>query len=115
MLYVKGGSEPQNADVVRVFYTKLHALDGLDGAGATTFRHDVETLLVVGASGFAAQERVMEHEGRFVPTKLREWAEARLREFERGLREMARREGIRQSGIAPMGDLDRWDDGGGWW
>ena len=115
LLYIPGGSEPQNADVVRVFYTKLHTLNGLDSATATTFGDDVETLLVIGASGFAAQERTMEQEGRFVPTKLREWADARLREFERGLRQMAQREGIRQSGIAPADDLDRWDDGGGWW
>jgi hypothetical protein len=113
LLYIKGGSEPQNGDTVRVFYTKVHTLNGLDGAGATTFGHDVETLLVVGASGFAAQERTMEQEGRFVPTKLRLWAEERLKEFERGLKRMSRREGVRHSGIAPMGDLDRWE--GGWW
>jgi hypothetical protein len=115
LVYIKGGSEPATDEVVRVFYTKLHTLDGLDGAGATSFGHDAETLLVIGASGFAAQERTMEQEGRFVPTKLREWAEARLREFERGLKQFARREGVRHSGMASIATLDRWDEGSGWW
>jgi hypothetical protein len=115
VLYVKDGQEPQDEDVVRVFYTRLHTLNGLDSATSTTFPPDAETLLVVGASGFVTQERVQELEGHFIPTRLREWSDARLREFERGLRQLARRNATLASGIAPGPTLDRWDDDGGWW
>jgi len=60
------------------------------------------------------QERVQEDPSRYVPRKLREWAEARLTEFERGLRAVARRTAARESGIAEMPAIDRWDQGEGW-
>lgn len=116
ILFVKDGSEPQTGDVVRVWYTKNHALNGLDGASATSIRRDDETLLVTGGSGFCAQERVQDEASRYVPRKLREWADARLREFQRGLDRIARREASKASGIAAMPALDRWDNEGekGW-
>ena len=92
----------------------MHSINGLDSASVTTFPADVETLIVVGAAGFAAQERIMETEGRYVPTKLKEWADSRLRQFEIGLDRIARREGVKYSGIASMPSLDRWDTEGGW-
>jgi hypothetical protein len=109
ILYVVDGSEPQTGDVVRVYYTKKHALNGLDSASATSIRRDDETLLVTGACGFAAQERVQDEASRYIPRKLREWADARLREFRRGLERIARREASRASGIAVSPALDRWD------
>jgi len=74
-----------------------------------------ENLIVVGACGYAAEERVQENPGRYVPRKLREWAQARLREFERGLKQVAKREGARHSGIAVGPGLDRWDSETGDW
>lgn len=116
ILFIKDGNEPQSGDVVRVWYTRVHALNGLDGASATTIKADQESLLTVGASGFVAQERVQEAEGWRVPTRLREWASARLREFERSLAALARREAARASGVAAGPSLDRWDgDGSEWW
>ncbi|HUV95806.1 MAG TPA: hypothetical protein VMX14_13405 [Anaerolineae bacterium] len=115
ILFIKDGDEPQSGDVVRVFYTRLHSLDGLDSASATTIPDDAESLIVTGACGYVAQEREQEQPGRSTPTKLREWAEARLREFERGLRALGRRQASRHSGIAVGPTLDRWDgDTGGW-
>jgi len=113
VLFIKDGDEPQTGDVARVFYTALRAINGLDGASTTTVPDQYETLLVTGSSGFVAQERVQEQPGYTVPTKIREWAEARTREFERGLSALSRRQGARYSGIAALPALDRWD-GGGW-
>lgn len=116
ILWINDGNEPQTGDVVRIWYTRLHSLNGLDGASTTSFGDDVETLVVVGASGYAAQERVQEKETRWVPRKLREWAEARLREFEAGLKRVASRAAARASGIAQGPVLDEWDEeGDGWW
>jgi hypothetical protein len=115
VLYIKDPDEPQSGDVVRIWYTRRHTMNGLDSATSTTFPEDAETLLVIGASGFSAQERVQELEGRSTPTKLREWAQARLREFERGLKWLARRNATLASGIAPGPTLDRWEGDSGWW
>ena len=115
ILYIDDPDEPQSGDTVRIWYTRMHTINGLDSATATTLPADAETLIVTGAAGVATQERQLEEASRYVPRKLREWAEARLREFERGLSAAVRRRAARHSGVAAMGTLDRWDDGSGWW
>lgn len=112
LLFIKDADEPTTGDVVRIWYTRLHTLDGLDSETATSFSTDAETLIVTGASGFVAQERVQETAGSRVPTRLREWADARLKEFERLLALTTRQEGARHSGIALAPALDRWDNEG---
>ena len=109
ILYVDAGNEPQSGDVVRIWYTRLHTINGLDSASATSLPTNHDTLIVTGAGGCAAQERIQDEESRYVPRKLREWAQARLREFERGLKQLAREEGIEHSGIAEGPALDRWE------
>lgn len=44
---------PDGSEVARVFYNKVHTLNGLDGAGATTFEAIDEALLVEGAAYYA--------------------------------------------------------------
>lgn len=109
LLYINADSEPQSADVVRVWYKKLRTISGLDSATSTTLPDEHESILLAGAAGFAAQERVQDESTRWVPRKLREWADARLREFERGLKKVARQLSSKHSGFAPMAELDRWD------
>lgn len=113
ILFVKDGDEPAAGDVVRVWYTQPHTLYGLDSATATTIPADAETLIVTGAAGFAAEERVQEQPQSYVPRKLRDWAENRIREFERGLKLVGRRQAARHSGVASGPVLDRFD-GDGW-
>jgi len=115
ILYIDDPNEPQSGDTVRIWYTRMHTVNGLDGAATTTLPDDAETLLVTGASAVATQERQLEDPSRYVPRKLQDWADARLREFERGLKAASRRRAARHSGIATMPPLDRWDDGSGWW
>jgi hypothetical protein len=116
IVFINDGEEPGAGDKVRVFYTLPHTLNGLDSATATTIPERDINLIVTGATGFAAEERVQEQPQRNVPRKLREWGTARLREFERGLTRLARREAAKHSGIATIPDLDRWDTdrSGGW-
>jgi len=114
VLFVDDNEEPVTADVVRIWYTRLRTINGLDGASTTTLPAEHENLIVVGASGFAAQERVQDEGKRYVPRKLREWADARLREFERGLKKMTQQLAARHSGIAKTAALDRWDGDDGW-
>jgi len=107
-LYLPAGDEPQAGNVARVWYTAPHTIDGLDGAATTTIPADAESAIAAGAAGYCAQEREQEQEGRSAPTRLREWAAARLAEFDRALAHTARRNAARASGIAPIGPLDRW-------
>lgn len=109
ILYIKDAEEPTSGDVVRIWYTRLQTINGLDSATATTVPTDHDTIIVIGASGYAAQERVQDTEAPRRPTKLREWAEARRKEFEQALQRLARSEGIENSGIATGPALDRWD------
>lgn len=116
ILYIKDGNEPITADVVRIWYTYLQTIEDLDSATATTVPTNHETLLVIGASGFAAQERAQDQTQSYVPSKIREWAEARLKEFEAGLERLATRQASRESGIAKQAAIDRWDnENTGWW
>jgi hypothetical protein len=109
VLYIKADSEPAEDDVVRIWYKKLRTISGLDSATSTTLPAQHESILLAGAAGFAAQERVQDESSRWVPRKLREWADARLREFERGLNKVARQLSSKHSGFAPVTPLDRWD------
>jgi hypothetical protein len=115
VLFVNSSDEPTTDEVVRVWYTRPRTLNGLDGASTTTLPADHETLIVVGATGYVAQERVQEQPGWSVPVRLREWADARLKEFERGLKMVARQQAARHSGIAPLAQIDRWDKGDDEW
>ena len=121
ILFIKDGSEPAVGDKVRVFYTVRQTLNGLRSAAASTFQVTAESVLVLGGAGYAAAQRAVETSETLtvdggVGRRLREWAEARLAEFEAGLARAVRREAARYSGIAPSGKLDRWDEeGSGWW
>jgi len=51
-----------------------------------------------------------------VPRRAREWGEARVAEFEAGLKRIAAQIASRASGIAGVPVLDRWEgDGSAWW
>lgn len=115
VLFIDAPSEPQSGDTVRLWYTRLRAINGLDGASTTTLPDEDETLILAGAAAMAAQERVQEQTQRWVPRKLREWADARMSEFNRGLRALGRRLAAKHSGPAPIAPLDRWDSGDAEW
>lgn len=117
ILYINDPSEPASGDVVRIWYTHLQTINGLDSATTTTVPTDHETLIVTGASGYAAQMRVQDSEAPSrQKSKLELWSIERRKEFEAGLKRMSLSSSIRASGIAPGPALDRWDsDASGWW
>jgi len=52
----------------------------------------------------------------WVPRRARDWGEARIAEFEAGLKRIAAQIASRASGVASVACLDRWEsDGSGWW
>jgi hypothetical protein len=99
-IYVTDDYEPTSGDVVRVFYTKLQTLNGLDSETTTSILLDDETLIAVGACGYAATSRAVD---------LAEQV------FRSGLKTVGRRMALEGKGDVELPDLDRWErDGQGW-
>lgn len=112
LLYVMGSYEPQSADVVRVFYTALQKLKDLDSATATTLPAEHDSIVALGAAGYAAQSRALDvaeqiSVDRDTTKNLREWAELQLRRFGDALHQVA----IATQGPGHVGlpALDRWE------
>ena len=78
-------------DPLRVFYTKLHTLDGLDSEESSSYYVEDEEVLILGATAFAAVQReryVVDTVNPSVetPDNWRAWGKARMREFEQELK-----------------------------
>lgn len=57
LLYLDGAVVPDGSMAARVFYIKPHALNGLDGASASTFPAGDDNLLLTGAAGYSCEMR----------------------------------------------------------
>lgn len=113
-IYVDDAYQPQSGDTVRVFYTKLQTLKDLDSATSTSFPDDDESLLVLGASGYAATSRAVDLAeqvtlDRLTAQQVRAWGLAKLQEFRSGLKTIARRLAMESPGHVQMPDLDRFE------
>ena len=119
-LYVTDDYEPASGDVVRVFYTKLQTLNGLDSATATTVPLEDETLVATGAAGYAATSRAVDLAeqvtlDRLTAQQVRAWGMAKLQEFRSGLKTVARRMAVENKSDVELPALDRFErDGSGW-
>lgn len=90
IVHLDTGAVPTTADTARIFYTKAHTLNGLNSAGATTFRTGDDSLLVTGAAGYACLARTVDlleqvTLGRQVVEELRTLGEIFLNEFKQRL------------------------------
>jgi len=119
LLYITDVEEPAAGDVVRIWYTAPHTLNGLLSATATTVPPAHDTLIAQGAAAFAVlQHRVYiaqaVNDNEWAPRNLREWAETRLADFYRQLDVLARQAAAIAAGIASGPALDRWDGSNTW-
>lgn len=106
--------QPQAGEELRLWYTKNHTLQDLDGAAITTLAAESEGLLVQGAAGYAALFGSVDRGEVLDRGELRKWAEGRLRWFRLEL-ERLRAAGTRHGG-EPWGDgwrLDKWEESRG--
>jgi hypothetical protein len=113
-IYVDDVYQPQSGDTVRVFYTQLQTLKDLDGATSTSFPEDDESLLVLGAAGYAATSRAVDLAeqvtlDRLTAQQVRAWGLAKLLEFRSGLKAVARRLATESPGHVEMPELDRFE------
>jgi hypothetical protein len=109
LLFINESEEPDSGDLLRIWYTTDHTINGLDSETTTTVIDRDVNILITGAVGYCAQQRIQEDEHWWGKRDLREWGAQRLREFEAALQRIAHKQAIKHSGIAPAGDLDRWD------
>jgi hypothetical protein len=109
ILFVDEEEEPDSGDVLRIFYTTDNTIDGLDSETTTTLIDRDVNILILGATGYVVQERIQEEQVYWGKRDWRDWAAARLQEFEDALARIAHKQAIKHSGIAETGDLDRWD------
>jgi len=119
ILFVNDTDEPVTGDKVRIWYTADQTITDLDTATTTTLPTRHESLIVQGASGFAAAARrvtILEEVNlnEWAPRNLREWAELQLTSFYNALEQIATREAALDSGTAAAAALDRWDSNGAW-
>lgn len=113
-IYVTDDYEPQNGDVMRVFYGVGQTLDGLDTETTTSFPLDDETLIAGGAAGYAATSRAVDLAeqvtlDRLTAQQIRAWGMAKLQRFRAGLGAVAREAAMRGDARAPLGPLDAWE------
>jgi hypothetical protein len=97
------GAEPQADDELRLWYTRAHSLEDLDGGALTTVPVHHESALVTGAAGYAALSENVDQIGALhldttESAELRRWASARLAEWQRFL--LAARAGVPAPGPA---------------
>jgi hypothetical protein len=83
-------------DPLRVFYTKVQAIQNLDSAAASTYPDEDEEVLVLGATAFAAIQRsryVVDavNPSAYTPDLWVRWGQDRLKMFERELERIAQR------------------------
>ena len=114
VLFLDTGSEPASGDKVRVWYTTIHTLNGLAAATATTLPTTAHQAIIIGAAGFAAQQRAMElaetlNVDRDVVKKLAAWGAEHLGHFSALLDRRRAQLAAQAAGIAQAPRLDRWD------
>ena len=114
LLASQAGSQPQAGDNLRLWYTKPHTLQDLDGGDVTTIFPNHESALVTGAAGYAAASNNLDQIGtvRVDPAEvpaLNQWAAQRLAEWRAFLAGLA---ASAPSFGPPYGEgwgLDKWD------
>jgi hypothetical protein len=119
LLHINDIEEPAAGDVVRIWYTTVHTLNGLLSATVTTVPPAHDTIIAEGAAAFAVMQHrpyvaMAVNDNEWAPRNLKEWAEARLTDFYRDLDTLARQEAARQAGLASGPALDRWDGSNTW-
>lgn len=119
IIYVNDGDEPATGDVVRLWYTTAHTLNGLSAESVTTFPSHHETYLVTGAAGYAAIARAIDRTEKlnidgWTHKRLADWGNELLRQYTTALKMITSQAGTRASGIVASPPLDRWDTGNGW-
>ena len=111
------GDEPQANDDVRILYGTLHHLDDLDGAAGTSIPPSHESIIVLGAAGFAATMRSGDVTSTYTQTprtlaNLSVWAAMRVAEFRAKIARIAAQSIGHGPAFSAGWQLDQWEGQG---
>ena len=109
-LFANDGSQPKTGDKVRLWWTKPHTINTLDGSTATTLSAEGESLVIMGAVGYAAVSCLPANISVSNIETLRKWGSSLLSDFRSKL-EKIRATSTRVKG-EPFGGgwkMDKWD------
>ena len=120
VLYIKDDDEPASGDVVRIWITTDHTLNGLDSATVTSFPYNHTFVICWGAAAYAALSRAvvvaeLSNVNKWAERNLREWGESQLLKYVVELDRLAAKDALLESGIAEARVLDQFDDGSSKW
>jgi hypothetical protein len=108
------GDQPQTDDEVKIWYTCRQTIDDLDSETETSLNSLQETLIIIGAAGYAVQGRgldllrISEIDPDLV-TKYEKWADGRLLEFRAKLEQLRGESARAGESFATPWTLDKWD------
>ena len=94
-------------DTIRIIYTKPHTIKDLDSAAAGTLDAQQEQLVILGATAFAVQQKAQDDIGAvtvsgWTPVQYLEWSKARIREYDRVLKQYQQRCVMEQDSVAAI-------------
>lgn len=106
--------QPQQNDELRIWYTRPQTIQNLDSAAVTTLPTQHESIIVLGAAGFAALSRAIDRTGELnidpkVSENARIWANARIMQFRDYLERIAHHAPRSGPSISGSWKLDQWD------
>jgi len=82
-LYLDTADEPDGTSQMRIFYTRLQTINGLDGEESTSLNPDEEEMVILGATAYAALSKGVDVIGTVTaseatPAQWESWGRARL-------------------------------------
>ena len=116
LLDITHGSQPQQNEELRLWYSKRQTIQDLDSADSTTLIGEHESLIVLGGSGHAAMSRTADlietaNSDLYQVGLLGTWGQRKIREFNSLLKQV-QRESARSGRSWRTGwSLDKWDEG----
>ena len=116
ILYFEYPYRPGAGDICRIFYQKLHTINGLNSETVTTIPLDDESPFVLGCAGYAVQyrarattEEVVIDSQVPVSAQLMKWSQAKIKEMDDAISTTLDREsGL---GVVIIPPLDRYEMG----
>jgi hypothetical protein len=97
VLYLSSDEEPASGATVRIFYHKVHTVEGLGEAQSTSVPSEDEEALLLGAAAYAVLQKARGSVGKAgisseTPESWLNWAENRMQAFEERLQQVRKRE-----------------------
>lgn len=115
-LDITEGSQPQQNEELRLWYSKRQTIQDLDSADSTTLLGEHESYIVLGGAGHAAMSRTVDlvetaNTDLYQVGLLGTWGQRKIREYNAFLRDLSRQSARSGRSWRSGWSLDKWDEG----